>query len=400
VIAHLRGAILETHPNRILLAVQGVESAVFVRKKVVPVAIRHLKRVAMEFGNTELVYVPSAPKGQRVAVVGGGPAGMMAAWELGIRGYSVTGYEQEGLLGGLMQTIPSYRMTDEDVEADRSRMRELDVTFVVDTKVGIEFPAEALLEQGYQAVLVSIGTSLPRVLQVSGEELPGVVPALEMLRRVHRGETVTLGREIVVVGGGDVAMDAVRSALRLSNGGHVTLAYRRSRAEMPADPEEIHGAEQEGIRFLFQKAPVRVLGDGRVQGLVVESMELGPPDSGGRRTPVPVAGSEKTLPCDTLIVAVGQKADLRGFGPDLDLKVTSQGWPEGKQPGFATSVPGLFAAGGRSVVYAMRAATEAAIAIDAYLSAKRGEPTGARPDPFGGDKPFKLPAGYTTPIRV
>ncbi len=376
------------------------EDSCVVKKKGVPIAIRHLKRAAMEFGNTDLAYVPSKPKGQRVAVVGGGPAGMMAAWELGIRGYSVTVFEQEELLGGLMQTIPAYRMTDADVQADRARYRDLDVTFLIDNKVGIEFPPEHLLQQGYQAVLISIGTSMPRVLGVPGEDLPGVVPALDMLRRVHRGETVTLGREIVVIGGGDVAMDAVRSALRLSTGGHVTLAYRRSRGEMPADPEEIHGAEQEGITFLFQKAPVRIIGTGRVEGIVVESIELGPPDASGRRAPVPIPGSETTLPCDTLIVAVGQRADLRGFAPALDLKLTSQGWPEGKQPGFATAIPGLFAAGGRSVVYAMGAATEAAQAIDAYLCAKRGETAGPRPDPFGGDTPFKLPAGYTTPIRV
>jgi glutamate synthase (NADPH) small chain len=376
------------------------EDSCVVKKKGVPIAIRHLKRAALDYGNAEIVYVPSAPKGQRVAVVGGGPAGIMAAWELGIRGYSVTVFEQEKLLGGLMETIPSYRMTDADVDTDRRRLADLDITFVTDTKIGIEFPPEALLDQGYQAVLISIGTSLPRLLGLPEETMPGVVPALEMLRRVHRGETVQLGHEIVVIGGGDVAMDAVRSALRLSHGGKVTLAYRRSRAEMPADPEEIHGAEQEGIRFLFQKAPVRILGSGRVEGIVIESMELGPPDASGRRTPIPVPGSEETIPCDTLIVAVGQKADLRGFGPQLDLRLTSQGWPEGQQPGFATAVPGLFAAGGRSVVYAMGAATEAAQAIDAYLSEKRGEKTGPRPDPFGGDHPFKLPAGYTTPIRT
>jgi glutamate synthase (NADPH) small chain len=375
------------------------EDACVVKKKGVPIAIRHLKRAAMDFGDTELTYVASAPKGQRVAVVGGGPAGIMAAWELGIRGYAVTVFEQEKLLGGLMETIPSYRLTDADVEADRARLADLDITFVTDTKVGIEYPPEALLGQGYQAVVISIGTSLPRALGVPGEGIPGVIPALPLLRRVHAGQSVAMGHEVVVIGGGDVAMDAVRSALRLSNGGHVTLVYRRSRAEMPADPEEIHGAEQEGIRFLFQRAPVQVLGSGKVEGVIVQGIELGPPDAGGRRAPIPVPGSEETIPCDTLIVAVGQKADLQGFGPELDLHLTSQGWPEGKQPGFATAIPGVFAAGGRSVVYAMGAATEAAIAVDAYLCAKRGEQPVARPDPYGGDKPFKLPAGYTTPIR-
>ncbi len=376
------------------------EDACVVKKKGVPIAIRQLKRAALDYGRSDLAYIPSAPTHQRVAVVGGGPAGMMAAWELGVRGYSVTVFEQEKLLGGLMQTIPAYRMTNDDVEADRARFRDLDVTWVTDTKVGLEFPPERLLEQGYQAVFLSIGTSLPRVLNVPGEAVPGVLAALPMLRAISRGEPVTVGRRIVVVGGGDVAMDAVRSALRLSEGGEVTLVYRRGRSEMPADPEEIHGAESEGIRFLFQKAPVRIVGNGRVEGLVVESVQLGPPDAGGRRSPVPVPGSEETIPCDTLIVAVGQKADLRGFDAPLKLRITSQGWPEGASEGFATGIPGVFAAGGRSVVYAMGAATEAAEAIDRYLCGQRGATVAPRPDPLGGSGTFKLPAGYTKPIRL
>lgn len=376
------------------------EDSCVVKKKGVPIAIRHLKRAALDYGDDDLAYVASAPKNQRVAVVGGGPAGFQAAWELGVRGYSVTVFEQEKLFGGLMQTIPAYRMTNDDVEEDRARLRNLDVTWVNDTKVGIEYPPEKLLEEGYQAVFISIGTSMHRVLNVPGETLEGVLPALEMLKRHNRGEQVAIGERVIVIGGGDVAMDAVRSSLRLTPTHDVTLVYRRGRAEMPADPEEIHGAEAEGIHFLFQKAPVRIVGNGHVQGLVVESMELGPPDAGGRRAPVPVPGSEETLPCDTLIVAVGQKADLRGFDAALDLKITSQGWPEGKAPGYATAIPGVFAAGGRSVVYAMGSATQAADAIDAYLSAKRGEPTGPRPDPFGEAGTFHLPPGYTTPIRV
>jgi glutamate synthase (NADPH/NADH) small chain len=375
------------------------EDACVVKKKGVPIAIRHLKRVALEFGNSELAYVASKPKDQRVAVVGGGPAGLMAAWELGVRGYSVTVYEEADRLGGLMQTIPAYRMTDADVETDKARFRELDVTFVTEKKVGKDLPVEQLLKDGYQAVFISIGTSTHRSLGVPGEELHGVIHALHFLKQINHDVPVTVGKEIVVVGGGDVAMDSVRSALRKSNGGHVTLVYRRGREEMPADPEEVLGAEHEGIRFLFQKSPVRIVGNGHVEGLVVQSIELGPPDAGGRRSPVPVAGSEETIACDTVIVAVGQKADLQGFGPELDLKITNQGWPEGKGKGFETAIPGIFSAGGRSVVYAMGTATSAADAIDAYLAAKRGEPATPRPDPFGGEGAFHLPPGYTTPIR-
>jgi glutamate synthase (NADPH/NADH) small chain len=377
------------------------EDACVVKKKGVPIAIRQLKRAALELGASDLVYVPSTPKHQRVAVVGAGPAGMMAAWELGVRGYSVTVFEQERRLGGLMQTIPAYRMTDTDVATDRARFRDLDVTFVNGTKVGKDFPVDRLLrEDGYQAVLLTLGTPAHRTLGIPGEELPGVLHALDFLRDLNAGTARTVGRQVLVIGGGDVAMDSVRSARRLSHGGQVTLVYRRSRQEMPADPEEVHGAEEEGVVFRFQQAPLRIVGNGRVEGLVVQSMDLGPPDAGGRRQPIPVPGSETTIPCDTVIVAVGQRADLTGFAPELDLKITSQGWPEGKGAGFETGVPGIFATGGRSVVYAMGSAMEVAVAIDAYLAAKRGAAPTARPDPLGGEGTFHLPPGYTVPIRV
>ena len=375
------------------------EDACVITKKGVPIAIRQLKRAALELGDSDLAYVPSKPKGQRVAVVGGGPAGIMAAWELGIRGYSVTVFEEQDLPGGLMRTIPAYRMTDEDVQDDLKRFRNLDVTWKTDTRVGRTLRPEDLLQEGYQAVFISIGTSTHRVMGIPGEDLPGVYPALEMLKTIHRGQYPQLGRDVIVVGGGDVAMDSVRSAVRLAHGGRVRLVYRRSRDEMPADREEVHGAEQEHVEFVFLKAPVRIVGKDHVEGLVVQSMELGPPDAIGRRTPVPVPGTEETLACDTLIVAVGQRADMDGFGPEYDLRTAAGGWPEGKGPGYATAVPGVFAAGGKSVVYAMGTASEAAKAIDAYLCGLRGETPGPRPDPFGASVPYKLPAGYTKPIR-
>jgi glutamate synthase (NADPH/NADH) small chain len=376
------------------------EEACVVKKKGVPIAIRQLKRAALEFGR-DVAYVPSRPKHQRVAVVGAGPAGIMMAWELGVRGYSVTVIEEQPQVGGLMETIPAYRMTDRDLEADRARFRDLDVTFVEGVKAGRQLSLEQLKAEGYQAVFLGIGTSLHRTLQIPGEGLPGVLPALGFLRRVRRGEAVPLGRRILVVGGGDVAMDSVRTALRLSSGGSVTLVYRRGREEMPADPDEIREAEAEGITFLFHRAPVRIEGSERVTGLTVHSVEFGPADPAGRRELLPVAGSETTLPCDTVIVAVGQKADLEGWDAGLGLHLTPQGWPEGPNPGFATAVEGVFAAGGRSVVYAMGSAMEAAQAIDAYLARRRGEaPYASRPDPLGGSEPFHLAAGYTAPIRV
>jgi glutamate synthase (NADPH/NADH) small chain len=370
-----------------------------VAKKGVPIAIRHLKRAALDYGKSELAYVPSAPKSQRVAVVGAGPAGLMAAWELGVRGYAVTVFEREPAVGGLMLTIPAYRMTDDDLRRDTERFRGLDVTFVRGTRVGTEVHVDRLLSDGYAGVVLAIGTPAHRSLGIPGEQLAGVVPALGFLKDVHAGSPVHLGREIVVIGGGDVAMDSVRTALRKAPGARVTLVYRRDRKEMPADAEEVHGAEQERIRFHFLRAPVEIVGRGRVEGLVVRSVELGPPDASGRRVPTPIVGSEETIPCDTVIVAVGQKAEMDGFPAGLGLKITSQGWPEGQGASHATAVPGVFAVGGKSVVYAMGAAMEAVVELDAYLAAKRGSSPTPRPDSLGGAEPFHLPAGYTRPIR-
>ncbi|HTW55660.1 MAG TPA: FAD-dependent oxidoreductase [Thermoplasmata archaeon] len=375
------------------------EESCVITKKGVPIAIRQLKRAALDFGGSERTYIASQPKSQRVAVVGAGPAGLMAAWDLGVRGYSVSVFEQEPEEGGLIRTIPAYRMTDADLREDLGRFRDLDVTFVDNRKVGRDTTVADLLREGYAAVFLGLGTPDHRGLGVPGEELAGVLPALDFLRQATHGRAPPIGRAVVVVGGGDVAMDSVRTALRLSPGGTITLVYRRGREEMPADPEEIHGAEAEGIRFVFQRAPVRIVGDGRVEGLVVQAMELGPPDAGGRRAPHPVPGSETTIPCDTVLVAVGQQADVRGFPPEIGLRISPKGWPEGTGPGYATNVPGVFAAGGRSVVYAMGAAMEAVVAIDAYLAHLRGAAPTARPDPFGGPVAFHLPPGYTKPIR-
>ena len=374
------------------------EESCVITKKGVPIAIRELKRAALDFGGADRTYIPSAPKSQRVAVVGAGPAGLMAAWDLGVRGYAVTVFEQAPEEGGLIRTIPAYRMTDADLAQDLARFRGLDVTFEVDRKIGRTTSVDDLLKEGYDAIFLALGTPDPRTLGVPGEELPGVLPALEFLRASTHGRAPPIGRAVVVVGGGDVAMDSIRTARRLSPG-HVTLVYRRSHAEMPADPDEVHGAEAEGIEFVFQRAPVRVVGTDHVTGLVVQTIELGPPDASGRRAPRPVPGSETTIPCDTLLVAVGQRADVEGFPPSVGLRIAAKGWPEGTGPGYATSVPGVFAAGGRSVVYAMGAAMEAVVAIDDYLARKRGGTPTARPDPFGGPEPFHLPTGYTKPIR-
>ncbi len=366
-----------------------------------PIAIRHLKRAALEFGKADLPYVPSkSTLPERIAVVGGGPSGLMAAWELALRGYSVVVYEEHKFLGGQMDTIPKYHLQGYEQEKDLARFRNLGIRFEFGQKAGTDFTPEGLLQKGFAAVLLAVGAWDPRTLGIEGEHLPGVFYALSFLLAMNTGDTGLLGRKgrkVLVIGGGDVAMDAARSSLRLSSEGNVALAYRRGEKEMPAGEEELRDAEIEGLQFLYNRAPVRILGTEQVEGVVLQRTELGPPDANGRRGVVTVAGSEETFPCDTVIIAAGERAEVKEMPKELGLKVTPHGWAEGAREDWMTDVPGVFACGGRSVVYAMGAGTRAAGAIDAYLSTRAGRPPTVRPDPLGAPSPAPLPSGYGGP---
>jgi NADPH-dependent glutamate synthase beta subunit-like oxidoreductase len=324
----------------------------------------------------------------------------MAAWELGLRGYSVTVYEAESFLGGQIATIPKYHQGDDDLALDLARFGRLDITFINGKRAGVDFTPESLLKGGYLAVFVAIGAWDPRALGIPGEELPGVFSALPFLLAVNQGPEGFFGRKgrkVIVIGGGDVGMDAARSGLRLSRKGDVTVVYRRTKEDMPAGEEEKTGGAEEGINFLFQRAPVKIVGRGHVEGVVVQRTEPGPPDPKGKATVVNVPGTEETLPCDTVIIAAGETADVSRLSPELNFKFSSQGWPEGRREGWMTDIEGVFACGGKSVVYAMAAGTAGAIAIDAYIQKKSGRPPTPRADAFGRAKVQKLPEGYGGP---
>jgi glutamate synthase (NADPH) small chain len=373
------------------------EDDCIMREKGVPIAIRHLKRAALDFGKSDLLYVPTKRKEERVAIVGAGPAGLMAAWDLAVRGHPVTVFETEPFLGGQVNTIPRYHLDPDDLDTDIARWKNLDITFVLGRRAGADFTPKNLLAEGYEAVLVSVGASKARELGVPGEHLAGVYHALPFLLAINKGPDGLFGRHdrrVVVIGAGDVALDAARSARRLTGGGEVLLVYRRGPEDMKATEEEKTGGEIEGIRFVFYRSPKAILGKERVEGLVVERTEHGPKDAKGRRTLQVVPNSEETIPCDTIIVAVGEVADVSGFDKDYDFKFASMGWPEGKREDCMTNVEGVFATGGRSVVHAMAAGERAAAAIDAYLAKKHGRAPEPRPDPFGGAQAPSLPSGY------
>jgi len=375
------------------------EDACIMGQRGSPIAIRHLKRAALEIGNSLVQYVPQPPRHQRVAVVGAGPAGLMATWELGLRGYSVTVFEKETIAGGQAVAIPRYRMPGDELEEDIRRFTKLDVTWEMTRRAGVDFTPESLLKEGYDAVYLALGASKASMPGLPGENLPGVIKALNFLLDAHVEKYAQLGRKIVVIGGGDVAIDSVRSAVRLANGGHVTMAYRRTRHEAPAGEEELREADPEGVEFRWLLSPVRILGTDHVEGVEFQKMELRPPDASGRRAVEPIPDAFETIECDTVIVAIGQKADLAGISKDLGLKIASKGWPEGTGPGGMTNIEGVFAGGGRSVVHAMAAGTKAAEAIDAFLRKKVGEAPTPRPDPFGGPTPPpRVPPGYSSPV--
>ena len=343
-----------------------------VGKRGEPIAIRHLKRAALDHGSAEDPYEVLGPTtGQRVAVIGGGPAGLMAAWVLVQRGHAVTVFEATDRLGGLMTgTIPGYRLPDEVFLRDMERFTHLPIEF----RFLVRFPRDVDIDRlltDYDAVFIALGTHKTKRLGVPGENLDGVLPALTFLKETKAGLRSSIRPRVIVIGGGDVAMDSARSALRLGSE-ETTIVYRRTREEMPADDQEIKEAMDEGVRFEFLVAPKRFLGTRRLEGIDLQQMVLGPPDESSRRRPVPSDAPPITLRCDAAIVAVSQEADLEGIPTDLGLRLGKDGTLEADPKSGATSRPGVYAGGGASVVHAMAAGKRAAFAIDEYLIEKRG----------------------------
>ena len=361
-------------------------------KKGEPVAIGRLERWLGDFDlacDLEHRCVPEvgAPSGKRVAIVGSGPAGLACAGELRRFGHAVTIFESLHATGGVLTYgIPEFRLPKHIVQAEVGLLEEMGVEIRCDVVVGATYTLDELLTaEGYDAVFVGNGAGLPVFMNIPGENLNGVYSANEFLTRVNlmrayefpKADTpVMRGRKVAVVGGGNVAMDSARTALRLG-AEEVFLVYRRTEDEMPARKEEVHHAREEGVQFKMLCSPEEILGhDGWVTGMTATRMELGEPDASGRRAPVCVIDSEFVIDCDTVIMAIGTRANPLLTQTTPDLEVSRRGYIVVDQRG-ATSKPGVFAGGdivtgSATVILAMGAGKRAARSIDEWLSAAVG----------------------------
>ncbi|MEA3287385.1 MAG: FAD-dependent oxidoreductase [Candidatus Marinimicrobia bacterium] len=316
-----------------------------------PIAINYLKRFAADWEMSTGVHLPvpiSPPTGKKVAVIGSGPAGLTAAYFLCRLGHEVEIFERQPELGGMLRYgIPEYRLPKKVLDWEIQGILELGIKVTTKVEFGKDFNLDFLQAEGFQATIITVGAWAEHQLTIEGSDLNGVYSGIKFLENFHKDETPIAGKQVIVIGGGNTAMDAARSSLRLGSE-KVTIVYRRSRDEMPANPAEIIAAEEEGIVFRFLSAPNRIIGEsGNVKGLEILSMELGEPDPDGRRRPVPIAGSEAVLDCDTIIQAIGQFPDMTfNLKDGLPLlKETRWHTIDAEESTLQTNIPNIFTAG-------------------------------------------------------
>ncbi len=333
------------------------------------VAVHNIERFVADknLKNRNLPPALESHKSEKVAIVGSGPSGLSCAYQLARRGYRAVIYEADHEAGGMLKYgIPDYRLPKRILRKEIKDIESVGVEIRTDSRIGGNVPWSEL--EKYDAVFLGVGAMRSRKMDVPGEELKGVYSGVDFLRELNTGSIPKIGRNVLVVGGGNTAVDAARSALRL--GKKATILYRRTRNEMPAVPEEIEEAEKEGVRIEFLVAPVRITGaKGKLSRIELVRMKLGEPDESGRRRPVPVKGSQFFMNADTVISAIGEEPDL-SFLPYSFLK---KGVRLFVDDDHSTGVPGIFAGGDAAtnpngtVVNAIRAGKNAAISIDEFL---------------------------------
>jgi glutamate synthase (NADPH/NADH) small chain len=353
-----------------------------------PVAIGRLERFVADYAREHGLdkVDPSevaAKNGKKVAIVGSGPSGLACAGVLAQKGYDVTIFEVLHAAGGvLMYGIPQFRLPKEIVQHEIEGLKQMGVHVQTNAIIGRTFTIDELMkEEGFDAVYIATGAGLPHFMHIPGEEFNGVYAANEFLTRVNLMKAYTfpraatpvfIGKKVAVVGGGNVAMDAARTAMRLG-AEHVYIVYRRGEDELPARKEEVGHAKEEGIEFCLLNNPVRIVGNeqGWVTGLECVKMELGEPDASGRRSPVAIKDSNYVLEVDEVIMAIGQGPNPLIHQTTPDLEVNRRGNIVADENG-ATSMPGVYAGGdivtgAATVISAMGAGKRAAAAIDEYL---------------------------------
>ena len=343
-----------------------------------PISIKYLKAFAAERALSDRTYKnpeKEPDKGQKVCIVGAGPGGMSAAYYLALKGYTVRVLEALPMAGGMMMVgIPRYRLPREVIDREVAMIEALGVVFQYNTRFGTDVTLDQLKAEGFEAFFFAIGAHMSFAMNVAGEkDFPQVIQSIDFLRQVALGERHMPGRRVVIIGGGNVAIDAARTCLRLGCEA-VTIAYRRTRQEMPADEEEVEQAEEEGVELSFLTIPVEVVGDGgRVTALKCLRAELVSKAGSTRMSPVPVLGSEHLIDVDAVITAIGQRVDHRCMEDLADLKWTRRNTINVDMASMTTSMDGVFAAGDAvtgpaTVVEAIGGGKRAAEAIDRYLS--------------------------------
>ncbi len=339
-----------------------------------PIQIAYLKSFVADIDlESENTFVPELAElnGKTVSIIGGGPAGLTAAYFLRIKGYSVKIYDKMPKMGGMLRYgIPQYRLPKEMLDKEIGLIEKLGVEMINNKTLGVDFTLESLKEQS-DAVVVAVGAWKSSPMRVEGESLDGVYGGIDFLRSVIEGNPFDIGEKVAVCGGGNTAMDACRTAVRLG-ADEVYVIYRRTRDEMPAEKLEIKEAEEEGVIYKFLTNPAEIIGaDGKVSSIRLQVMELGEPDASGRRSPVPVEGKFETLDVDSVIMAIGQQTDINGLD---GLELTRKNTIIADESTFMTNIEGVFAVGdatnkGASIaVAAIGEAHKAADVIDSYLN--------------------------------
>jgi heterodisulfide reductase subunit A-like polyferredoxin len=372
-----------THPCESVCRRKDVERAV---------AIDGLKRFVSDIEKEEKsdLTIPQE-NGKKIAIIGAGPTGLLSAYDLRKIGYSITIFEALPVAGGMLAVgIPEYRLPRTVLNKEINYLLRMGVELKLNTPIGSKLTLQDLKAQGYEAIFIATGAHQSRKLGLEGEESKGILHAVDFLKKVALGESVKIGEKVVVVGGGNAAIDAARTAFRLG-AKEVTIAYRRTRAEMPAQEEEIEEAEHEGIKIEYLTAPTRLLIENDViKGMECIRMQLGDLDESGRPRPVPILGSEFEIEADTIIPAISQSSDLSFLNQKDGIKTTRWGGIEVDPLTLETSVKGIFAGGDvvtgpQTYIDAMGAGRKAAISIDRYL---RGEDLRADREEEGSQKDY------------